>query len=78
MQAELDDLRKTVAAGSSDPAGAANAGAVETLQQAVTQIRDEQDVIASEVRQHEQTKLESASKLPVAPIRDGPFQRICE
>ncbi len=65
MQAELDDLRKTVAEGSSGPAGTANAGAVETLQRAVTQIRDEQDVIASEVEQHEQTKLESASKLPL-------------
>jgi hypothetical protein len=65
MQAELDDLRKTVAEGSSNSTGVANAGAVEVLQQAVTQIRDEQDVISSEVEQHEQTKLESASKLPV-------------
>jgi hypothetical protein len=65
MQTELDDLRKTLAAGGSNSAGTANAATVETLQQAVTQIRDEQDVIASEVQQHEQTKLESASKLPV-------------
>ena len=65
MQAELDDLRKTVGEGSSNSAGAANAGAVEVLQQAVTQIRDEQEVISSEVEQHEQTKLESASKLPI-------------
>jgi hypothetical protein len=65
MQAELDDLRKTVAAGNADSAAAANAGAVELLEQTVTQIRDEQEVITSQVQQHEQTKVESASKLPV-------------
>jgi len=65
MQAELDDLRKTVAAGSRDSADAANAAAVDLLQQSVAQIRDEQEVVSSEVAQHEQTKLESASKLPV-------------
>jgi hypothetical protein len=65
MQTELDDLRKTVVEGSGTSVGAANASAVEFLQQTVTQIRDEQDVISSQVEQHEQTKLESASKLPV-------------
>lgn len=61
MQAEIDDLKKTVG-GSADAATSASAA---QLQQAVTQIREEQDVIASEVHQHEQTKVESASKLPV-------------
>src|ERR1700683_3673051 len=65
MQAELDNLRKAVAEGTNNSAGSTNAGAVEVLQQAVTQIREEQEVISSEVEQHEQTKLESASKLPI-------------
>ena len=77
MQAELDDLRKALAEGTTNSAGAANAGAVEVLQQAVTQIRDEQEVISSEVEQHEQTKLESASKLPIRRAR-LPLQRLCE
>jgi hypothetical protein len=65
MQAELDDLRRALAQNNSEAAEPANASAVAQLQQAVTQIRDEQEVISSEVQQHEQTKLESASKLPV-------------
>jgi hypothetical protein len=65
MQTELDELRKTVAAGTRESAEPVNANAVDLLQQAVTQIRDEQEVISSEVQQHEQTKVESGSKLPV-------------
>jgi hypothetical protein len=65
MQAELDDLRKTLAGNNSDTAEPANASAVAQLQQTVAQIREEQSVISSEVQQHEQTKLESASKFPV-------------
>jgi hypothetical protein len=65
MQTELDDLRKTVAQGNGDSAVPTNADAVAVLQQTVAQIRDEQEVVSSEVQQHEQTKLESASKLPV-------------
>ena len=66
MQAELDETgAKAVAEGSNNSAGATNAGAVEVLQQSVTQIRDDQEVISSQIEQHEQTKLESASKLPV-------------
>jgi len=61
MQVELDDLRKTLA----EAAEPANAGAAAQLQQAVTQIRDQQEVLASEAQQHEQTKLESGSKFPV-------------
>jgi hypothetical protein len=65
MQAEIDDLRKTLAQGggtSSPPELASTAG---QLQQAITQIREEQEVIAAEVKQHEQTKVESATKMPV-------------
>jgi len=65
MQAELDDLRKTLAESGSGSSEPANASAVAQLQQAVTQIREEQEVVSSEVQQHEQTKLESASKFPV-------------
>jgi uncharacterized coiled-coil protein SlyX len=64
MQAEIDDLRNSLgASGKSSTPEIQNAAA--QLQQAVEQIREEQDVISSEVRQHEQTKVESASKLPV-------------
>lgn len=65
MQAELDDLRKTLEGNNRDSVEPANANAVALLQQTVSQIRDEQEVISSEVHQHEQTKLESASKFPV-------------
>jgi hypothetical protein len=64
MQAEIDELRKALAdSGRAQEAGVATAAT--QLEQAVTQIREEQEVISSEVQQHEQTKLESASKLPV-------------
>jgi hypothetical protein len=65
MQTELDDLRRNLAQNNPDTAEPANASAVAQLQQTVAQIRDEQEVITSEVQQHEQTKLESASKFPV-------------
>jgi len=65
MKAELEELRKTLPGGGLSTAEQINASAAATLQQAVTQMREEQDVIAAEVRQHEQTKLESASKFPV-------------
>jgi hypothetical protein len=65
MQADLNDLRKALAEGNRESPAELNANAAGQLQQAVAQIREEQEVLASEVRQHEQTKLESASKLPV-------------
>jgi hypothetical protein len=65
MQAELEELRKTLAGGGVSTAEQTSASAAAALQQAVTQMREEQDMIAAEVRQHEQTKLESASKFPV-------------
>lgn len=65
MQVELEELRRTLSGSMPSSAEQANASAVGQLQQAVTQIREEQEVLASEVQQHEQTKLESASKFPV-------------
>jgi hypothetical protein len=65
MEAEIDALRKTLAEGGAGAPQSASDNAAAQLQQAVTQIRDEQEVLASEVKQHEQTKLESASRLPV-------------
>ena len=64
MQAEIDELRKQLGESGAGTAPEV-ARATSQLQQAVTQIRDEQEVIASQVQQHEQTKVESASKLPV-------------
>ena len=51
MQAELEDLRKTMAEANSASAEPTNTAAVQQLQQAVTQIRDEQEVITSQVQQ---------------------------
>jgi hypothetical protein len=65
MQGELEELQKTLAGNRPDSAEQANTSAAGQLQQAVTQIREEQDVLSAEVRQHEQTKVESASKFPV-------------
>jgi hypothetical protein len=65
MQAELEELRKTLPGSGTASAEQANTSAAGQLQQAVTQIREEQEVLASQVQQHEQTKLESASKFPV-------------
>lgn len=65
VQAEFEELRKTAGANGSNNAEQSNTGAVNQLQQVVTQIREEQDVLASQVQQHDQTKLESSSKFPV-------------
>jgi hypothetical protein len=65
MRAELEELRKTLPVSGPASAEQANTSAAVQLQQAVTQIREEQEVLASQVQQHEQTKLESASKFPV-------------
>lgn len=64
MQAEIDDLRRSLAENGTTTAPEIQNAAVQ-LQQAVEQIREEQEVVTSEVKQHEQTKVESASKLPV-------------
>ncbi|HUH62255.1 MAG TPA: hypothetical protein VLZ50_04620 [Terracidiphilus sp.] len=64
MQAEIDDLRKGLAESGKSPAPEVQNAAVQ-LQQAVEEIREQQEVISSQVKQHDQTKIESASKLPV-------------
>lgn len=65
MQGEIEELRKSVTGSGPGSAEQANASAAGELQQAVTQIREEQDVLSAEVQQHEQTKVESAAKFPV-------------
>jgi hypothetical protein len=65
MQTEIDDLRKSLKETGRESTSPEVASATAQLQQAVTQIREEQEVISSQVQQHEQTKLESGSKLPV-------------
>ncbi len=64
MQAEIDDLRESFGQSVKSSTPEIRNAAVQ-LQQAVEQIREEQDVISSEVKQHEQTKVESASKMSV-------------
>jgi len=64
MQAEIDDLRKSLAQNGSSPAPEIQNAAVQ-LQQAVEQIREEQEVISSQVKQHDQTKVEGAAKFPI-------------
>jgi len=51
MQGELEELQKTLAGNRPDSAEQANTSAAGQLQQAVTQIREEQDVLSAEVRQ---------------------------
>ncbi|MGD0832606.1 MAG: hypothetical protein ABR907_16860, partial [Terracidiphilus sp.] len=65
MQVELEELHKAAAETESASVQQANRGAASQLQQAVTQLREEQDVLSAEVQQHDQTKVESASKFPV-------------
>jgi hypothetical protein len=65
MQAEIDDLRKSLAESGGKPSPPEIENTAAQLQQAVEQIREQQEVISAEVKQHEQTKLESASRLPV-------------
>jgi hypothetical protein len=65
MRTELEELRKTLTDGGPDTAERVNARATGQLQQAVSEVREEQEMLGSEVRQHEQTKLESSSKFSV-------------
>ncbi len=61
MRAELNDLRRQVAG--KDQSDAENTAAA--LRASVEQLEEKSDVLESEVRQHDQTKVESASKYPV-------------
>ena len=62
MRAELQELRTqlTQTRGSEEPAQAAS-----SLQASVQQLQEQTDVLQAEVKQHDQTKLESLSKYPV-------------
>ena len=62
MRAELQELRAQLAQSHTpeEPTQAASA-----LQASVQQLREDTDVLQAEVKQHEQTKLESSSKYPV-------------
>lgn len=55
MQTEIDDLRKSLKETGRESTSPEVASATAQLQQAVTQIREEQEVISSQVQQHEQT-----------------------
>ncbi|HEY1804584.1 MAG TPA: hypothetical protein VGG45_08885 [Terracidiphilus sp.] len=61
MRAELNDLRGRMAG--KDQGDAENTAAA--LRASVEQLEEKSDVLESEVKQHDQTKVESASKYPV-------------
>lgn len=61
MHAELSELRREVA----DKNSADTGTAVQALRTSVDHLQETSDVLAAQVRQHDQTKLESASKYPV-------------
>lgn len=65
METDFETLRNSVTNSAASSAEQANTNAAGQLRQAVAEIREEQEVLASQVEQHDQTKLESASKLPV-------------
>jgi hypothetical protein len=66
LRAELQQVRTQLAAERSDAQDAATAShAAAELQQSVRQLQDQDEVLQAEVKQHEQTKLESTSKYPV-------------
>lgn len=62
MRAEIQQLRAQVAQNNKDE-GAAQA--VSSLQANVQQLKEQSDVLQSEVKQHDQTKIETMSKYPV-------------
>jgi len=61
MRAELEQLRREVG----EENAADSAVAVAALRTSVEQLRESSDVLQSEVKQHDQTKVETASKFPV-------------
>jgi regulator of replication initiation timing len=62
MRAELQELRAQLA---ESHAGEEPAPAAAALQASVQQLQEQTDVLHAEVKQHDQTKLESVSKYPV-------------
>jgi len=64
LQGELQGVRAQLAAASAEtPAGTAEAAS--ELQRSVQQLQNQDEVLQAEVKQHDQTKVESASKFPV-------------
>jgi prefoldin subunit 5 len=61
MRAQLQELRREVG----ERNAVATDTAVATLQTSVEQLRENSEVLQSEVKQHDQTKVETASKFPV-------------
>jgi hypothetical protein len=61
MRGELEELRREVGAKNAAETDAA----VAALRTSVEQLREDSDVTEAEVKQHDQTKVESASKFPV-------------
>ncbi|MGI8770163.1 MAG: hypothetical protein ACR2JE_01870, partial [Acidobacteriaceae bacterium] len=66
LRAELQQVRTQLAAEKTDAQDAAAASqAAADLQRSVQQLQDQGEVLQAEVKQHEQTKVESASKYPL-------------
>jgi hypothetical protein len=61
MRAELTELRRQLAAKDQVEAD----GAAASLRASVQQLQEDSEVLQAEVKQHDQTKVESASKFPV-------------
>jgi small-conductance mechanosensitive channel len=64
LQSELQEVRAQLAAASAETP-AVTAEAASELQRSVQQLQNQDEVLQAEVKQHEQTKVESASKFPV-------------
>ena len=61
---ELEEMRAQLAAANIETP-AATAEAASQLQNSVQQLQDQDEILQAEVKQHDQTKVESASKYPV-------------
>jgi Skp family chaperone for outer membrane proteins len=61
---ELEEVRAQLAAANAETP-AATAEAASQLQNSVQQLQDQGEILQAEVKQHDQTKVESASKYPV-------------
>ncbi|HEX4005800.1 MAG TPA: hypothetical protein VHX60_06475 [Acidobacteriaceae bacterium] len=61
MRAELTDLRRELGEKNVSPAD----NAVAALRSSVVQLQESSDVLQAEVKQHDQTKVETASKFPL-------------
>jgi hypothetical protein len=64
MRAELEELRGAAHASGATPSSSTAPAAGRLAEQVVSQ-QEQQEILAAEVKQHDQTKLESASKYPV-------------